>query len=115
MYENFKLAKSIGISGIVMDSFKIHLKNIKGHEWFRSLDKTISSLEIELRAARVASGMKMNGVEKENKSSAKKAFVVVGINTAFSSRKWRDSVWHTWMPQGQQLYSIKTLVTIVSF
>ena len=31
---------------------------------------------MELGAARVASGMKMNGVEKENKSSTKKAFVV---------------------------------------
>lgn len=30
----------------------------------------------------------------------KKAFVVIGINTAFSSRKRRDSVRETWMPQG---------------
>lgn len=30
----------------------------------------------------------------------KKAFVVIGINTAFSSRKRRDSVRQTWMPQG---------------
>ncbi|KAK1313174.1 Beta-1,3-galactosyltransferase 7 [Acorus calamus] len=29
-----------------------------------------------------------------------KAFVVIGINTAFSSRKRRDSVRETWMPQG---------------
>lgn len=32
--------------------------------------------------------------------SKKKAFVVIGINTAFSSRKRRDSVRETWMPQG---------------
>lgn len=30
----------------------------------------------------------------------KKAFMVIGINTAFSSRKRRDSVRETWMPQG---------------
>ena len=29
-----------------------------------------------------------------------KAFVVIGINTAFSSRKRRDSVRETWMPKG---------------
>ncbi|KAK1302217.1 40S ribosomal protein S9-2 [Acorus calamus] len=29
----------------------------------------------------------------------KKAFVVIGINTAFSSRKRRDSIRETWMPQ----------------
>ncbi|KAJ0483563.1 putative glycosyl transferase, family 31 [Helianthus annuus] len=30
----------------------------------------------------------------------KKAFVVIGINTAFSSRRRRDSVRETWMPRG---------------
>jgi len=30
----------------------------------------------------------------------KKVFVVIGINTAFSSRKRRDAVRETWMPQG---------------
>lgn len=30
----------------------------------------------------------------------KKAFVVVGINTAFSSRKRREAVRATWMPTG---------------
>ena len=33
--------------------------------------------------------------------SRQKAFVVIGINTAFSSRKRRDSVRETWMPQGR--------------
>ncbi|KAI7991494.1 FHA domain-containing protein DDL [Camellia lanceoleosa] len=33
----------------------------------------------------------------------KKAFIVIGINTAFSSRKRRDSVRQTWMPQGERL------------
>jgi len=29
-----------------------------------------------------------------------KVFMVIGINTAFSSRKRRDSLRETWMPQG---------------
>lgn len=29
-----------------------------------------------------------------------KVFMVIGINTAFSSRKRRDSVRETWLPQG---------------
>jgi hypothetical protein len=37
-----------------------------------------------------------DGVRKERK----KAFVVIGINTAFSSKKRRDSVRATWMLQG---------------
>jgi hypothetical protein len=42
--------------------------------------------------------------EMSLKSSApvprQKVFMVIGINTAFSSRKRRDSVRETWMPQG---------------
>lgn len=33
----------------------------------------------------------------------KKAFVFIGINTAFSSKKRRDSVRQTWMPTGPVL------------
>lgn len=33
-------------------------------------------------------------------STRPKVFMVIGINTAFSSRKRRDSVRDTWMPQG---------------
>lgn len=32
--------------------------------------------------------------------SNKKYFMVMGINTAFSSQKRRDSLRETWMPQG---------------
>lgn len=60
----------------------------------RSLDKTISTLEL---------GMTGNheGVPRQ------KAFVVIGINTAFSSRKRRDSVRATWMPQGEKLLQLE--------
>jgi hypothetical protein len=37
-----------------------------------------------------------------------KAFIVIGINTAFSSRKRRDSIRETWMPQG--LYTFMFIV-----
>ncbi|XP_028124258.1 beta-1,3-galactosyltransferase 7-like [Camellia sinensis] len=37
----------------------------------------------------------------------KKAFIVIGINTSFSSRKRRDSVRQTWMPQGERLLQLE--------
>ncbi|KAJ3684301.1 hypothetical protein LUZ61_013465 [Rhynchospora tenuis] len=43
----------------------------------------------------------------------KKAFVVIGINTAFSSRKRRDSVRQTWMPQGDSLQQLEDQKGIV--
>ncbi|XP_064976354.1 probable beta-1,3-galactosyltransferase 8 [Musa acuminata AAA Group] len=59
----------------------------------RSLEKFVASLETELAAARTNS---LGG-------GPKKAFVVVGINTAFSSKKRRESVRATWMPRGSKL------------
>lgn len=43
----------------------------------------------------------------------KKAFVVVGINTAFTSMKRRDSLRDTWMPQGLLLIFINLLNHII--
>ncbi|CAL9112838.1 unnamed protein product [Musa acuminata var. zebrina] len=57
----------------------------------RSLEKFVASLETELAAART------NSLGR----GPKKAFVVVGINTAFSSKKRRESVRATWMPRGR--------------
>ncbi|KAM0063031.1 putative galactosylxylosylprotein 3-beta-galactosyltransferase [Helianthus debilis subsp. tardiflorus] len=77
----------------------------KTHQAIRSLDKTISTLEMELEAARTT----LNGAKflpervPVNKTSLPKVFVVIGINTAFSSRKRRDSVRETWMPTGSKL------------
>ncbi|XP_065020423.1 probable beta-1,3-galactosyltransferase 8 [Musa acuminata AAA Group] len=59
----------------------------------RSLEKFVASLETELAAART------NSLGR----GPKKAFVVVGINTAFSSKKRRESVRATWMPRGSKL------------
>jgi hypothetical protein len=73
-----------------------------------SLDKTISELEMELAAARAAQDSILTGspVSEEmsiNETPKKRKYLmVIGINTAFSSRKRRDSVRATWMPQGDK-------------
>lgn len=80
----------------------------KTHNAIQTLDKTISNLEMELAAARAAQESILNGSPlSENSEVAesgkrRKYLMVVGINTAFSSRKRRDSVRATWMPQGEK-------------
>ncbi|XP_031103279.1 probable beta-1,3-galactosyltransferase 2 isoform X1 [Ipomoea triloba] len=74
----------------------------------RTLDKTISNLEMELAAARtlqdsILSGSPISEDLKIPELTKKRKYVmVVGINTAFSSRKRRDSIRNTWMPQGDK-------------
>ncbi|PIA25295.1 hypothetical protein AQUCO_11900001v1 [Aquilegia coerulea] len=78
----------------------------KTHQAIETLDKTISNLEMELFAARATQESILNvspGTEnlQSTDSVAKgKYLMVVGINTAFNSRKRRDSIRATWMPQG---------------
>ncbi|KAL0365843.1 UNVERIFIED_CONTAM: Beta-1,3-galactosyltransferase 7 [Sesamum radiatum] len=84
----------------------------KTHEAIQSLDKSISMLQMELSASRNAQErQKTDGSsvtsEAEGVPPRKKAFMVIGINTAFSSRKRRDSVRETWMPQGEQLRKLE--------
>src|SRR5688572_12562527 len=62
---------------------------------YRSLDKAVSTLEMEMAVERARSGGVASG-----RSPPQKAFVVVGINTAFTSRKRRDSLRDTWVPRG---------------
>ncbi|CAA7405579.1 unnamed protein product [Spirodela intermedia] len=77
------------------------------HFTVQALDKTISKLEMELAAARAAQDSILNGspvsedLSLGESSGRRKYFMVIGINTAFSSRKRRDSVRATWMPQGE--------------
>ncbi|KAL8539969.1 hypothetical protein ACS0TY_001537 [Phlomoides rotata] len=80
----------------------------KTHEIIMSLDKTISSLEMQLMAARAAKAEieeKPKGAMPGNvlSDNTPKVFFVMGIITAFSSRKRRDSIRETWMPQGEGL------------
>lgn len=61
---------------------------------------------MELAAARAAQESVLNGsplsdnMKSTELMARRKYFMVIGINTAFSSRKRRDSVRATWMPQG---------------
>lgn len=80
----------------------------KTHHALQTLDKTISNLEMELAAAKSAQESILSGapisedIGKGHSAKKRKYFMVVGINTAFSSRKRRDSVRATWMPQGEK-------------
>ncbi|KAG0469813.1 hypothetical protein HPP92_016513 [Vanilla planifolia] len=73
-----------------------------------TLDKTIANLEMELGAARatqesIISGSPVSDTLKSMISGVRRKYLmVVGINTAFSSRKRRDSVRATWMPSGEK-------------
>ena len=74
----------------------------------RSLDKQVSILQMEQAIARstreseISDGSSKTLASRSSTegSPKKKVFLVIGINTAFSSRKRRDSVRETWMPQG---------------
>lgn len=72
----------------------------------RTLDKRVAALEMELAAARAAQDSIMSGspisenIKALQTSGKRKYSMVIGINTAFSSRKRRDSVRATWMPKG---------------
>ncbi|XP_058209690.1 probable beta-1,3-galactosyltransferase 2 isoform X1 [Rhododendron vialii] len=80
----------------------------KTHNAIQTLDKTISNLEMELAAARAVQDSILGGSPISGGSSIsepirkRKYLMVIGINTAFSSRKRRDSVRATWMPQGDK-------------
>ncbi|KAK1306907.1 putative beta-1,3-galactosyltransferase 6 [Acorus calamus] len=79
------------------------------HDVIMNLDKTISGLEMELATARAAQESKVDESLIETKPGTDqlkerpKVFFVMGIITAFSSRKRRDSIRETWMPQGERL------------
>lgn len=77
----------------------------KTHEVIKSLDKSVSMLQMELAATRSTQDMESSSVD--GASTRKKVFMVIGINTAFSSRKRRDSVRETWMPQGEKLHKLE--------
>ncbi|KAK4758321.1 hypothetical protein SAY87_019622 [Trapa incisa] len=84
----------------------------KTHEAIQSLDKTIATLQMELAATRSSHelGSSADGAHAMNGDDGKprkKAFMVIGINTAFSSRKRRDSIRETWMPQGEKLLKLE--------
>ncbi|KXG35748.1 beta-1,3-galactosyltransferase 7 [Sorghum bicolor] len=86
----------------------------KTHEAIQSLEKSIDTLQMELAAKRSSNellGESTGGISKQRR----KAFVVIGVNTAFSSRKRRDSVRETWMPQGEKLKKLEDKGIIIRF
>ncbi|KAL5858259.1 hypothetical protein ACOSQ3_005717 [Xanthoceras sorbifolium] len=83
----------------------------KTHQALQSIDKALSGLEKELAVARRSKSGGQKKVEfiraSSSNHSLQKAFVVIGINTAFSSKKRRDSLRHTWMPTGEKLKKLE--------
>ncbi|KAF7816914.1 beta-1,3-galactosyltransferase 7-like isoform X1 [Senna tora] len=103
-------SKPVQDKDVISEVYKTH----EAIQHARSLDKQVSMLQMELAAARSTREMGASdgstATTSETSSEGpprKKAFIVIGINTAFSSRKRRDSVRETWMPQGQQLLRLE--------
>mgnify|MGYP007088585665 CR=1 FL=1 len=63
---------------------------------------------MELAVARTRQTNGQFPIERKSNQNLQKAFVVVGINTAFSSKKRRDSVRETWMPRGNLFISSRS-------
>ncbi|CAI0408928.1 unnamed protein product [Linum tenue] len=84
------------------------------HDMIMTLDKTISLLEMQLAAARAAKAgseeesLVMTKSSVEHLKDRQKVFFVMGIMTAFSSRKRRDSIRETWMPKGEELKKLES-------
>ncbi|KAM3289337.1 beta-1,3-galactosyltransferase 7-like [Capsicum chacoense] len=86
----------------------------RAHEAIRSLDSSIAKIRYELPSAKAFLGARkmedlptMITTDSERIGIRRKPFVVIGINTAFSARKRRDSIRETWMPQGEQLLRLE--------
>ncbi|XP_078165081.1 putative beta-1,3-galactosyltransferase 8 isoform X2 [Carex rostrata] len=71
----------------------------------KSLHETMGTVEMELRTRR--------NPKEAYPADRKKAFAVIGVNTAFSSRTRRNSLRNTWMPQGKNLQEIEQKEGIV--
>ncbi|XP_062101281.1 beta-1,3-galactosyltransferase 7-like isoform X3 [Humulus lupulus] len=85
----------------------------KTHKSIQSLDKQMAMIQMELAATRssremgLSEGSDTKPTLPQEGTPRKKVFIVIGINTAFSSRKRRDSVRETWMPQGEKLLQLE--------
>ncbi|KAF8025129.1 hypothetical protein BT93_F2086 [Corymbia citriodora subsp. variegata] len=79
------------------------------HQAIKSLDRTMSKLQTDLATARASRlDRRASGhMASSSNRSLEKAFVVVGINTAFSSKRRRDSLRQTWLPRGEKLKKLE--------
>ncbi|KAJ9566750.1 hypothetical protein OSB04_002716 [Centaurea solstitialis] len=87
----------------------------KIYDYIKKLDKKILNLKTKLNSLTKKNQSTVNdsSLENENVSTKKKYFIVIGINTAFSSRKRRESVRATWMPQGEKRKRLEEEIGIV--
>lgn len=69
------------------------------------MEKKLAALTIGRESASNESRDVVKEKDAEQQPSKRKYLVVVGINTAFTSKKRRDSVRATWMPQGLLCHS----------
>ncbi|KAL8159927.1 hypothetical protein V2J09_001464 [Rumex salicifolius] len=118
----FLLSCTLFLKKDVKTEQKDVLKEVsKAHHAIHSLDKTISSLEMELAAAKAAQesvtskSSELDNYGANSSTRKRKYLMVVGINTAFSSRKRRDSVRETWMPQGEKSKKLEEKGIIMRF
>ncbi|KAK6128407.1 hypothetical protein DH2020_037843 [Rehmannia glutinosa] len=85
----------------------------RAHEAIESLDSSVAKLRMELPSNKKSrkignfDNSTSNSTNTDNSETGKKVFMVIGINTAFSSRKRRDSVRETWMPRGKNLLRLE--------
>ncbi|KAL3640472.1 Beta-1,3-galactosyltransferase 7 [Castilleja foliolosa] len=70
----------------------------RAHEEIESIDPPVADLPLNNRET---------GGFNNSTDGRKKFFMVIGINTAFSSRKRRDSIRETWMPRGKYLHQLE--------
>ncbi|KAF3789207.1 Beta-1-3-galactosyltransferase [Nymphaea thermarum] len=83
------------------------------HDIIMTLERTISTLEMQLASSRASQASTLNGshavrdLGDETSKEHPNIFFVMGIMTTFSGRKRRDSIRHTWMPQGVKLKQLE--------
>ncbi|CAN8312889.1 unnamed protein product [Cochlearia groenlandica] len=80
---------------------------MKTHKAIESLDRSVSMLQKQLSLTKQIVDVPKTNFSTTQANQKKKFFVVIGINTAFSSRKRRDSLRETWMPQGEKLEKLE--------
>ncbi|CAM8937258.1 unnamed protein product [Rhodiola kirilowii] len=96
----------IPMKGVRHDHKGSHVEFYGSRLGVPTLDKRVAALEMELAAARAAQDSIMSdspaseSVRALQDTEKRKYTMVIGINTAFNSRKRRDSIRATWMPKG---------------
>ncbi|KAI3698138.1 hypothetical protein L6452_31250 [Arctium lappa] len=85
------------------------------YQSIKKLDKKILNLKTKVDSLTMKNQSMLNdsSLETGNVSTKRKYFMVIGINTAFSSRKRRESVRATWMPQGEKRKRLEDEIGVV--